>query len=203
MGVILLGAGGHCKQVIDIFTENNVEIIGIYDDEKTGVWYGIQILGTIKELNYRNIINHKLFCCIGDNEVRRNLLYRFIDYTWINCIAKKARISKSVKMGVGNYIGGLAQILSDSLLGDGNIINEGVVITHDISIGHFNHIAPGTVICGNCRIGDLNLLGAGSIVLPKTTIKDNNIFGSGAVINRNLDSDATYVGVPVRKLVKE
>lgn len=198
MSVILLGGGNHCKQVIDIFTEQEIEIVGIYDDNKTGSWYGYPILGTIKDLNFTKIRCNKLFCCIGDNEVRRDLMNRFSDYKWTNCISEFARISKSAKMGTGNYIGAFSQVLADSILGDGNIINEGAIVTHDITIGNFNHIAPGSVICGNCEIGNLNLIGAKSVIIPKLKIGDLNLFGAGAVINKGVDSGGTYVGVPIK-----
>jgi len=201
--IYLIGSGGHAKQVIDILPLGP-RIMGIFDDQKTGEWYGYPILGTLDDLHLMIQVKGpekvNLFCCIGDNQTRRNIMNRFHDCNWINCIAKDAKISKSVKLGNGNYIGQGVKILADTIIGDGNIINESATVTHDIIIGNWNHIAPGTVICGNVTISDLNLFGANSTLIPKIKIGHMNIFGAGSVINKDIGNFGKYVGVPIRYL---
>jgi len=205
--VYLLGGGGHCKQVIDIFIEMGIPIEGIFDDNKVPVEFyrGISILSKIDENFIKNRSNDdilttiNLFCTIGDNDIRKTIVSKFPKANWINCISPSSKISPSVKIGKGNYIGSGSQILSDSVIGDFNILNEASVITHDIIIGSFNHVAPGAVICGQVIIGDLNLLGANSTILPRITIGNNVILGSGSVTNHNV-FEGKYVGVPIRPL---
>ena len=52
MNIIIIGAGGHSKVIIDIIRElGNYNIVGIYDDNKTGYFSGIKIIGKIAEID--------------------------------------------------------------------------------------------------------------------------------------------------------
>lgn len=201
MEVYLFFAGGHCKQVIDIFEDNNINIIGIFDDfkEKGSLFYkNYKIIDKI--VNACDYLDSKsnLFCAIGDNKIREKIHANFIEYNFINCISQKSYISNSVKIGYGNYIGDFSVILSDSSIGNFNIINTKANIAHDIIIGNYNHIAPSSTLSGNVIIGDLNLLGANCTINPKIKIHNNNIIGSGSVIIRDINSNIKIVGNPGR-----
>ena len=75
MNLFLIFAGGHCKQVIDIFSEyDNIIINGIFDDfiEKDFNYRGYKIIDTVDNIyKYINKDNDLLFCCIGDNDIRK------------------------------------------------------------------------------------------------------------------------------------
>ena len=64
--LILIGAGGYAKSVIDSLKLDKYEIIGFIDDIKTGKHLGYNILGN--SLNNYNSQNYCFFVCIGDNK---------------------------------------------------------------------------------------------------------------------------------------
>ena len=200
LDLILLGCGGHAKQVIDIVKKKYYGI-EIYDDNKSGTFYGYPISGKISDLTpeYVKGESFEIFCCIGDNKIRKELFIKFKDCNWINCISDRIEISNSAVIGKGNYID--TNILSDSKIGDANILNIGSILTHDLKLGSFNHIAPGATICGNVQIGDNNLISAGSVLIPKVIIKDNIIFGAGSIVIKSILEPGTYLGHPVNKLL--
>ena len=67
--IALIGAGGHCKVVIDLIEElNQYEIIGIYDDNKEGFFENIKILGNLDCID-KKIEN--FFICIGNDKIRK------------------------------------------------------------------------------------------------------------------------------------
>jgi len=193
--MFIFGAGGHTKQCIDIF-ENQKNIEGIFDDNKTGYHYRYKIIDTID--NAIKYIDNKteLFIGIGDNLIREKIVKQYEGYNFINCISNKANISKTVKLGVGNYIGQNVSILSDVIIGDFNILNENCLIPHDCIIGNYNHISILTTLGGNVKIGNYNLLGLNSTIIPKITIGDNNIIGAGSVIIKNIENNNKIVGNP-------
>ena len=70
--IALIGAGGHCKVVIDLIEElNQYEIIGIYDDNKEGFFENIKILGNLDCID-KKIEN--FFICIGNDNIRKYMI---------------------------------------------------------------------------------------------------------------------------------
>jgi sugar O-acyltransferase (sialic acid O-acetyltransferase NeuD family) len=198
--LFILGAGGHTKQVIDIFKQNRYNIAGYFDDfkPKNDIYYGgYRIIDKIS--NAKNYLekNDLLFCGIGDNNIRKKIVNNFSEFKFANCISRNTVISDTAKIGVGNYIGHYSNIMPDVSIGNFNIINDGSLIGHDVCIGDNNLIAI-YVSCGAfTKIGNENLLGFGTVVNPtRITIGDNNIIGSGTVITKNIGNDCTVVGVP-------
>lgn len=68
--IAVIGAGGYCHVLIDIIKLNNYDIIGIYDDNKTGLFYGYKILGKIDDIDL-NIQNFVI--SIGSDKVRESI----------------------------------------------------------------------------------------------------------------------------------
>ena len=111
--LILIGAGGFAKSVIDSLKLNEYEIIGFIDDIKTGKHLGYSILGN--SLNDFNSQNYCFFVCIGDNK-KRTIWYNKIlekGLEIINIIDRSAIVSKNIRNGKGIYIGKLAIVNSD------------------------------------------------------------------------------------------
>lgn len=199
--IYLIFAGGHAKQVIDIFIENQYEICGIFDDFKENDFYrNTKIIGKISDIDKFSKNKIPFFCTIGDNLIREKIYNEYNNLEWVNCISQRAYISPSVKLGVGNYIGTFCKILADSIIGDFNIINEGSTLTHDNIIGNFNHIAPNSSLGGKVNIRNRNLIGTNSTINPNISIFDNIIIGSGAVVIKNISDPGTFIGVPCKKI---
>jgi len=200
--IFIIGAGGHSKQVIDIFLSKNISIGGIFDDFKEGYHYrNIKILGKINDLNKLIPKGENLFITFGDNNYRMNLYKKFQDYNFPNCIHINSYISDTAKIGFGNYIGCFAKLGEDCQLGNFNILNEACIVAHDNYIGDYNHLSINVSTGGNVIIGNLNLIGIGASIIPKVIILDNNILGAACLVNQNINFDLKCVGVPI-KIVK-
>lgn len=202
----IFGAGGHAKQIIDIFKSNNVTIAGLFDDYKikNSLFYGeCTIIDTIDNADkYINIMDN-LFCAIGDNYTRQYVIDKFKNFKFVNCISKLSHISDSAIIGCGNYIGHYVNVSSDVIIGSFNILNDGCFLMHDVQIDDYNHLAPLSTLCGNIKIENSNLIGANSTINPKICIGSNNIIGSGTVIIKNVCNNLTIVGNPGKIVVKQ
>ena len=109
--IILIGAGGYAKSVIDSLNLDKYEIVGFIDDIKKGEHLGYKILGNSLE-NF-NSQNYCFFVCIGDNK-KRTIWYNKIlekGLEVINIIDKSAIVSKNIRIGKGIFIGKLAIVM--------------------------------------------------------------------------------------------
>lgn len=198
--VFLLGAGGHTKQVIDIIKMNNIKISGIFDDAKainSPYYSDYKILDNLNNVHKYIDKTDLLFCGIGDNQLRKNVIKNFQMYTFLNVISPLAHISASAKInGTGNYIGHFVNLSADTVIGNFNILNDKSCIMHDGIIGDFNHLCPMAVTGGNVKIGNGNLIGTNATVIPTISIGDNNTIGAGAVIIKNVANNNVIVGNP-------
>lgn len=186
--LILLGAGGHCKSVLDSIDFSIFKIAGVFDNrkEKGCLFNGYPILGCDDEIPLANVQCNKAFITVGmikSAEIRIRLAKMLQDkgYELINIIDPCA-IIKCEKIGVGNYFGKGCIVNIAQSIGDNNIFNTGSVVEHGCSIGSYNHIAPHSTICGDVHIGDECLIGAGSIVIQERLIQNHTIVPAGMVI---------------------
>jgi sugar O-acyltransferase (sialic acid O-acetyltransferase NeuD family) len=201
-GVYILFSGGHSKQCIDIFLDNHIPVLGLFDDNRPpGPFYrGTEILGKIEDLSRLAKPQALFFCACGNNTNRKAIVEKFPGLTWTNCISRHSIISPSAQIGTGNYIGLTTKIAADAVIGDFNILNDGCTITHDNTIGNFNHIAPNASLGGFVKIGDFCLVGTNSTINPSVSMRDNITIGSGAVAIQNIEEPGVYVGVPCKSM---
>ncbi len=196
--IILLGAGGHCKVIIDLIEElNQYNIIGIYDDYHNDSLYDIKILGRINEVN--KYINNKdiyFVIGIGSNLIRKKIYEEFIDLNWCSLIHPNAIVSKKSKIDIGTVICAGSVIQTEVIIGKHCIINTNCNIDHETIIQDFSDICPGVTICGQVNIGYNTFIGANSTIIQGLKIGNYNIIGAGSVIIKNIDDNKKIVGNP-------
>ena len=201
MEIIIIGAGGFAKQVIEVCELTNIKIRGLINDFAFGHLLGHSILGDMKYLSILllNEPHLKIFCGIGDVMVREKIFNLYPD-NFVNCIHPDSKISSYSKIeGTGNYIGPGVCVMQDVIIGNNNIIDPLVVLSHDSHIGDHNHLAAHCCLLGRVVIKDRNLIGSNSTILPKLTLGSNNILGAGAVLTKSKEDNKILVGVPARE----
>lgn len=202
--IIIVGAGGNAKVLIDIILENeNNEIWGILDDNKELLnkilYRNIKVIDT---LNFMNDNKHYNYCLsIGNNKVRKSIVEKY-NIEWINVISKYAIISPTAKIGVGTHIYPNSVIESDAIIGNHTIINIASSIHHDVFIGDFCNVAPKCAICGTTIIGNNTFIGAGSTIINNCNIGNNVIIGLGSTIVSNIEDNTIYYGIKA-KFIRE
>jgi len=199
--IALIGAGGHCKVVIDIINElNQYNIVGIFDDNKVGVFCGFNILGNTYELTTPNI-NTLIDCyiiTIGNDKLRKNIYEQNTHLNWCTLIHPKSIISKNVIIGSGTIICAGAVIQTEANIGKHCIINTNCNIDHESYIGDFCSICPGTTICGQTNIGNVTFIGANSTIINGVNIGTNCIIGAGSVVIKDINGNCKVVGNPAK-----
>jgi sugar O-acyltransferase (sialic acid O-acetyltransferase NeuD family) len=196
MNISIIGAGGHSKVIIDIICElGNYNIVGIYDDNKTGYFSGIKILGKISEIN--NITDYFIIG-IGNDKIRKKIAEEYHQLKWATLIHPKTIISKTSTIQEGTVICAGAIIQTEVIIGKHCIINTNCNIDHESIIGDYCSICPSSTICGQVKVGESSFIGANSTVIQTIEIGKECIIGAGTVVIRNIPNNSKAVGNPAR-----
>ena len=199
--VAILGAGGHTKQIIDIFDKNGIRVFGIFDDykEKGSVYYKNYIikdtitsfLQTIKTHINRDMNTERdtndvndvsdlsdvsdvgFICGIGDNEVRRMIVSTFMN--------------NGLKNRFVNCISQYAHISESVKMGVGNYIGDFTIILSDTTMGDFNIINTNSNVAHDIKIGNFNHIAPSSVIGGTVSIGDMNLIGTNATINLKIN----------------
>jgi UDP-perosamine 4-acetyltransferase len=206
MGVIVIGAGGHAKVIIELLVASgHVVDYCIASDDSTIQCLDVEVVNGEQQLERLFAKGYRLiFPAIGSNVIRERLARQAIDvgYTLINAISPHAMISTSAIIGCGVAVMGGSVINAEACISDMAIINTGSTIDHDCHIGECAHIAPHCALAGNVIVGRQAFLGIGTIVIPKVTIGEHACIGAGSVVVRDIPSFAMAMGNPAKTILK-
>lgn len=204
--IVLIGAGGHCKVIIDIIkSTNEYEIAGVTDDmQKQDNVLDIPIIGNDDILGqlYQSGVNYAFICVGALNNINlRNSIYKklkLIGFKVPVLIHKNSIVSEFVHIGDGTCVMPGAIINAGCQIGINCIINSGCVVEHDCTIGDNSHISPNVSLAGGVNIGCNTHVGIGSSIIQNISLGNNVTIGAGAVVINNIDDNALAVGVPAK-----
>lgn len=206
--IIIIGAGGNSKVIIDIILERigageDIQILGILDDDATKKeLQGYPVLGPVASI--ADYLNDKYIWFvngIGKNEVRKALFQKYGDTVqYDTAIHPSAIIGSGVVLDAGSVVMPGAIINSGTKIGKQVIVNTGAILEHDNIVGDFAHIASGTVTAGNVQVGECSMLGTGTRVIQGIRIGSYVMIGAGAAVIRDISDNCTAVGVPAKTI---
>jgi UDP-perosamine 4-acetyltransferase len=205
MDVILIGAGGHGRVVLDILRAGEIHRpVGFLDADPTLTGQkvgGLPVLGTLNYLPKLKAQKIKgIIISIGDNHPRKQYFKKISDlgFDLVNAIHPKSHISPTAKLGRNVVVAAGAVISTDAKIGDSVIVNTSAVVDHECRIGNTVHICPSATLAGRVTVGDETFIGMGSNILQCLKIGSKAVIGAGAVILTDIPDGATVVGVPGR-----
>lgn len=203
--IIIIGAGGHARVIIDTAEQLNFKIKGIIDinfknqDERI---LDYPVLGDFSVLQKVDPVNTTAIVALGDTEKRSYYFHQIakLGFSMETLIHPTAIVSKHAKIGKGVFVNVAAIINSAAIIKDNVIINTGAIIDHETEIGEHCHIGPGVKIAGRVKIGHHSFIGIGTTIIDKITVGDNVIIGAGTVVINNIYPHSTVVGVPGKRI---
>ena len=201
--LIIIGAGGFAKSIIDSINYTEVELVGFVDTFKQGYHQGYPIIANdISEIE--NLKDYVYFIGVGDPITRFQFLLLLKEYnlSLINIIDPTALLSRNIELGDGIYIGKLCIVNSDTKLSDGVVVNTRSLIEHGNYIGLCSNISTNVVLNGDVKVGCKTFIGSCTVVNGQITIGDNSTIGSGSVVIRNIPNKVVVAGSPTR-LIRE
>ena len=202
--VIIIGAGGHGKVLLDTLLDMGTQVIGFLDNDAAlqgKEIFGIPILGKDEEIVRYQSDEVKLVNGIGSvgmATLRRNVYEKFKakGSHFRQVIHPSAVISQRTVLEEGVQVMAGAVINIGSRIGEDTIINTRASVDHDCRIGKHAHIAPGVTLSGGVSVGDETLIGMGSSVIQGIGIGSRTVVGAGSLVIRNILDSVTVFGVP-------
>jgi sugar O-acyltransferase (sialic acid O-acetyltransferase NeuD family) len=206
--MVILGAGGHAQEVLQILTEQfNLSEIAVFDnvtslEEIPGVFNAFKLLRSEQELGhwFKNK-NADFVIGVGGLKAKKILLELALrvggfPYT---LIAKNASVGT-----FNNHLSNAVSIMqlvfvSNSVhIGKNVLINTRASVHHDVIIGENCEIGPHAQLLGKVIVGNNTFIGAGAIILPNIKIGDNCEIGAGAIVTKNVEDNQLVKGNPAK-----
>jgi len=194
--LLVVGAGGHAKVVIDAAEEVGFEIAGIVGTAADAP----EILGHPVSLSSEDVSADGFIVAIGDNATRARY---FAEYARrglppLSVSHPSAIVGKDVVIGDGTFVAAGVIVNAGARIGADSILNTGCTVDHDCVIGEHSHIGPQVALCGAVTLGEGVLLGVGSCASPRASVGAWSIVGAGAAIVDDLPALTLCIGVPAR-----
>jgi UDP-perosamine 4-acetyltransferase len=205
--VILLGAGGHAKVLLDVLRLQRVEVLGVVAPRKPSdaVFDVVPWLGddddAVRGHAPADVLLVNAVGSIGDTTARRALFERWrgAGYEFLSLRHPAAVVSAlQCVLGHGVQIMAGAVVNPGARVGDDVIVNTRAVVEHDCEVGAHCHIASGALLCGGVRLGAGVHVGAGATIIQGITVGAGSLIASGAVVTKNVDPLTLVAGVPAR-----
>ena len=186
--ILLLGAGGHCKSVIDVIEhEQRFEIAGIIDNSLSigDTLLGYKVLGSDAELPKLRQEYSYAFICVGQIRsvvVRKKLfsLLKSHNFTLPTIISPLAYLSKHATLSEGTILMHHALVNASAKIGKNCIINSKALVEHDAVVEDDCHISTGVIINGGVCVKRESFVGSG--VTSKEYVTLEGFIKAGSLI---------------------
>lgn len=200
LNLIIIGAGGFAKSVVDSIDKHIFNLYGFIDDYKKDESHlGYPILGDTIDC-IENPEGFFYFIAIGDNKKRSEWYTRIKNRNLklVNIIDKSSVISPNASIGEGCFVGKLVVINNGASIGNNTVINTRALIEHGCHIGNNINISTNTVLNGDVCVDDMSFIGSCSVINGQSHIGKGVIVGSGSVVINDIQDYATAVGIPAK-----
>lgn len=204
--VLLLGAGGHAKVLIEALRAAGVTIAGILEANHKLVGStvsGISVLSEEKGLLDFPPAQIRLVNGVGSirsTELRRKVFQRFHDlgYRFAVVVHPSAVVASDVVLEEGAQVMAGCVLQPGCRIGFDAIVNTRASLDHDCFIGPHAHIAPGVTLSGAVTVGEAAHVGTGATVIQGIEIGAASLVAAGSVVVRDVTAHTTVRGVPAK-----
>jgi sugar O-acyltransferase (sialic acid O-acetyltransferase NeuD family) len=206
--VVIIGAGGGSRDLLDIFEACNQ------------VQMTYEILGFIVEAQYATpgtLVNDKpvlggfdwlgahrtsvlAICGVGAPNARARLV-RQAEVTGISfcsIVHPTAIVTPRVQIGAGTSIGAGCILTNQIQIANHVYVNIGCTISHDCILEDYVTLCPGVHIAGNVTVAEGCFIGMAATIIEQKHIGPWAIVGAGSTIIHDVPPHCTVAGVAAK-----
>lgn len=203
--VVIIGAGGHAKEVATYCLLLGITVKAFLDDFKTGTLENINILPFNIFFEEPSTLDDPFFhLALGQNSLRKNFAERVKtlnkSFSALTIASGTSSTGLHNKVGEGTLLASGAVLTTSISLGRHCIVNVKASISHDCIIEDFVNVNPGATLCGNVKVGEGSFIGAGATIIQGITVGKWSTVGAGSVVIDDVPDFTTVVGIPARPL---
>jgi sugar O-acyltransferase (sialic acid O-acetyltransferase NeuD family) len=207
LNVLLFGAGGHARVVLDtLLAEDRVQVTGIIDPRLAPgtSLLGVPILGNDADLPRlaEQFRIDGFVIGIGDNwqrwQLTQRILQRFPHWQPTSAVHPTAWVSPFARLGPGTVVLPGAIVNAGAEIGPGCILNTHCSVDHDCRLGEFASLGPHACLGGGVCVGAYAAICLGACVLHGRQIGKATVVGAGALVVEDLPDQVVAYGLPAR-----
>jgi sugar O-acyltransferase (sialic acid O-acetyltransferase NeuD family) len=205
--IVVIGASGHAKVVIDIIEQQQCyRIVGLIDSfkERRTRLMGYEVIGSedcIPNLMASGEVAGG-FIAIGHNWIRHKMARTIHglapDFSFVNAVHPSARIAREVSLGHGIAIMAGVSVNPGTRIGDFCFINTNASVDHDNVLSEFSCLQPNAATGGNVKIGAFSAISIGANVIHGVTVGSHTVVGAGSTVLSDMPDSVVAYGTPCR-----
>lgn len=204
--VIVIGAGGHARVLIDALQRAGVPVLFATDANRTkhgGSLLGVPVIGDDRAIASHPPGTVSLVVglgTVGKDNVRQAVFERLASegHRFATVVHPRAIVAPDVTLLEGAQVMAGAVVQTGSHIGRNAIINTGARVDHDCRVGDHAHVAPGATLCGAVEIGAGSFIGAAACVIQSVRLGEGSMVAAGAIVVRDVPAGARVMGIPAR-----
>lgn len=199
--LLIVGAGGHARVVLDMAVAQGWDVQGFIDNEKPAhtMLNGHAVCGSDTFL-FDHLGTAAVIVAIGHQATRRkiSLAVKAAGGKLATVIHPSCIISPTARIGAGSVVIAGSIVNVNSVIGEFCILNTACSIDHDCKLADGVQVCPGAHLAGNVQCGEDVFIGTGAAIIPKIRIGDRAVIGAGTVVIRDVPADTRAVGAPAK-----
>lgn len=207
--ILIYGASGHAKMVVDnILKNNNYAIKGYIDSYKplNEDIYGYKIVGNLDGLP--NLIKehniHGIVIAVGDNSTRKKVYHKIMSIApnleFVPIVHPSAVLANDIVIPKGVVIMANVVVNANAKIGEFCILNTKSSLGHDSIMADFSSLASGVVIGGNVKIGFCSAVCIGVSITQNVTIGDYTVIGAASLVLKPIGDLKQAFGAPINTI---
>lgn len=200
MSIVIVGAGGHGREVLDVLEACGLPFAGFVDDGSPDLEplarRQLVVLGGLDALDSLEV---SVVLGLGDSATRRRVGEAATTLRWAEAMVHPlASTGSDVRLGEGTVVCAGARLTTHIAIGRHGYVGPNVTVGHDALVGHYVTVLPGATVSGGVVLADGVSVGTGANIRQGIEVGEGAIVGAGAVVVHDVAAGATVVGVPAR-----
>lgn len=203
--LVILGAGGHGRVVLDAAQAGGVSVRGFLDSTRPpgSLVNGILVLGPTDLLEDSALLaGSGIIVALGDQEARRRFSLHVLDRggTLATVCHPAAVVSAFATLGCGSFLAAGSIVAPNAAVGRFCLLNTACSVDHDARLGDGVQVCPGARLAGRVVCGEGSFIGTGAAIIPDIIIGRHAAVGAGAVVIRDVPPGETVAGNPAHPI---